>query len=487
MLYPAELWGHCQGEKRMPARSVNTYDLADREVVRKLIKKALPPSGEIVYWDKKLAGFGLKAKGKARTWIIRARPRGEKKSFVRALGKVTPEHTAQKTGWAEYHASIRSEAEKLKTSALDGLHADDVAAAEKKAKRAAQKDEMSLLDVYDLWVERAVANKKVSTSKTYIPDGAAWVRVLNGRCRILPNNATPEEREEILRQEPQIRFSALADPDIQNIAIQTYNSMCREVSTTRANSFYRPLSAMVNWAKRRLRPPGSELIDPPNSWILDDRKASKTSGKFIAAEDIEKLYRYLDDHDDQLFADLARFRLWTGLRWGEARTIETVDTGRNNHIDLDSGVLTLREHKTDGTTSDRKIQLHKDVLDLLQQRASQSGSTWVFGRRTVRNGKPNIAKPPQSYSTIKRRFDKLRQDTGIDATAYTLRHTFGTHQARIKDLHDVAAAMGHRDIKTTMKYVHTDPARQEQNSGDAVANFARLAGRTKRPEPAEET
>jgi integrase len=61
-------------------------------------------------------------------------------------------------------------------------------------------------------------------------------------------------------------------------------------------------------------------------------------------------------------------------------------------------------------------------------------------------------------SRLRRRFYEALSQAGLDHMRFhDLRHTFGTLAVQAFPLSDVAAFMGHRDIETTMIYVHHIP------------------------------
>ncbi len=81
-----------------------------------------------------------------------------------------------------------------------------------------------------------------------------------------------------------------------------------------------------------------------------------------------------------------------------------------------------------------------------------------------------------------------RKEIGVpDATVHTLRHSFATHLLEARaSLHTVQALLGHKQINTTMVYLHVTH-RSEQNSRASLSNTADApangAGNTCSPRP----
>jgi len=63
-----------------------------------------------------------------------------------------------------------------------------------------------------------------------------------------------------------------------------------------------------------------------------------------------------------------------------------------------------------------------------------------------------------SYETVKRTVKKVGLEAGLDITPHTLRHTFGHRMMNsTKDAYQVARAMGHESVNTTLKYSRRTP------------------------------
>lgn len=67
-------------------------------------------------------------------------------------------------------------------------------------------------------------------------------------------------------------------------------------------------------------------------------------------------------------------------------------------------------------------------------------------------GKKNLIHP----RTLSERWTELMQALGMDYDLHDLRHSFITRAVRLHNIRDVQLAAGHKDIRTTMGYLHDD-------------------------------
>jgi integrase len=89
-------------------------------------------------------------------------------------------------------------------------------------------------------------------------------------------------------------------------------------------------------------------------------------------------------------------------------------------------------------------------------------------------GRMRQATGPMPVSSLQRLIIVARKELGIpDATIHSLRHSFATHLIEAgASLHTVQALLGHRQIDTTMVYLHLTH-RSEQNSRALVEQLCK--------------
>jgi integrase len=98
--------------------------------------------------------------------------------------------------------------------------------------------------------------------------------------------------------------------------------------------------------------------------------------------------------------------------------------------------------------SRRFVPLSSRVRQRLELRRSAGNSDWVFPSQRSRSG---------HIVSVAKQFEQARRDADLPVTLvlYCARHTFATDLlAQTGNLALVRDVLGHRDIKTTEKYLH---------------------------------
>lgn len=134
----------------------------------------------------------------------------------------------------------------------------------------------------------------------------------------------------------------------------------------------------------------------------------------------------------------------------------------------------LRISEAAGLTFDR-LYLRERVIRVIGKGKKErlipfgdEASVWLA--RYIEEGRPALEKGRSdrvflnqagkgiSRKGIWKRFDGLRDASGVDAKVHTFRHSFATHLlAGGADLRTVQELLGHSDIATTQIYTHIDP------------------------------
>jgi len=166
----------------------------------------------------------------------------------------------------------------------------------------------------------------------------------------------------------------------------------------------------------------------------------------------EEEQRYLDAASP-LLRDVATVMLETGLRPGEVCRLRVSD------VDLQLRSISVRSGKT--ACSQRHIPLTRRALAVLQHRALQTGSEWLF---------PSPYDPERSVTRVNRAHEAATARANIRPgfRLYDLRHTALTRMALSGiDLPTLKELAGHSQIQMTMRYVHPTPEHKRR----AMAKF----------------
>jgi integrase len=163
-------------------------------------------------------------------------------------------------------------------------------------------------------------------------------------------------------------------------------------------------------------------------------RKTRNRERFLSQEEISRFLACLPDHQRVII----NLGLLTGLRRSNLLNL------RWSQIDLTHGLIMIQADEAKGNRN-LNLPMAPEAVDLLRQLPRHSESEYVFCKA---DGSP--------YRDIYSGFRQALKRAGItDCTIHTLRHTFGSQLAMagvplptLKDL------MGHRDIKTTMRYAH---------------------------------
>jgi integrase/recombinase XerD len=162
-----------------------------------------------------------------------------------------------------------------------------------------------------------------------------------------------------------------------------------------------------------------------------------------------------------------------GLRLSECLSLTVHD------IQGDEGKLMVRGGKGG---KDRMVPLAREMVEDLRR-------YWAFHRHPVLlfpHAGRGVCRPdrlaarmrqataPMPVSSLQRLVVVARRELGLpDATVHTLRHSFATHLIESgASLHTVQALLGHKQINTTMVYLHVTH-RSEQNGRTLVEGLTR--------------
>ncbi|MCJ7750578.1 MAG: tyrosine-type recombinase/integrase, partial [Armatimonadetes bacterium] len=153
--------------------------------------------------------------------------------------------------------------------------------------------------------------------------------------------------------------------------------------------------------------------------------------------------------------------LFAGLRRSEVATITLDD------LDLEEGQLLVRGK---GSTQ-RVVPLTPAVTEVIREYLvcrPQTQSNHLFGSR--------VGGHPIAGRVIGRMLRKVLEEAGLDQqgiTPHRLRHTFATRLIRNGvDVRTVQELLGHADLQTTARYLHSDTRTKQAAVGTLAAAFA---------------
>ena len=162
--------------------------------------------------------------------------------------------------------------------------------------------------------------------------------------------------------------------------------------------------------------------------------------RYFSDEELKAVHPVMNIEDWRLVA----FAVETGLRRAEQFSL------RWDQISFDSKTLTIPLSKGGRT---RHIPLTEEALGILRTLNSFLHSPWVFP------GIRELLRPMDSRAFIRRSFEPALRKAGIqNASWHTLRHTTASRLVMAGvPLTTVREILGHRDIRTTLRYAHLAP------------------------------
>ena len=173
-------------------------------------------------------------------------------------------------------------------------------------------------------------------------------------------------------------------------------------------------------------------------------RVAETSPRFLDKEEVPRLLDACLEHTPEIYP-LVVTDLHTGMRIGELLNLrwEDIDFGR------ETLTVSSREEWHTKNYESRTMALREEIRRVLEPTKEAKGL--VF--------RPDGAKERNLYHYLSKKLDRAAKAAGLaDVTWHTLRHTFASHLVMSGvDLPSVQKLMGHRDIKTTMKYAHLAP------------------------------
>jgi integrase len=243
-------------------------------------------------------------------------------------------------------------------------------------------------------------------------------------------------------------------------------------SDVTVNAYLRILRAMINWAVNE------ELIERSPVRIRLLRTLDRKQVDVFTPEQIEEVL----EHAEPKIRILVMIIAASGMRREEALHLQWVD------VDFTRGRIDIRGKRymhrkrdrsmvelvwTPKNYEERSVYVTPDVVRALQQFCSDQRwndpEDWVFQSDKRRR---------QRWTSPTKPLHQAFKDAGIyepGKLLHAVRHTVGTRLLRATDLETARAQLGHRNIATTMKYLHTDEERRRK-AGQSIGLLGNRSG-----------
>ncbi len=386
------------------------------------------------YWDTKVIGFGLRASGAERIYVLKYRL-GSRQRWFRIGRHGSP--------WTP--DSARAEALRLLGEVAAGR---DPAEA-----RADGRTAMTFAELLNLYFREGVAHKKPSTLRSDKGRARLHLEPLLGPKRA--NAITRGDVEHLLSAVMNGRKAAAAPEKRRVGGVVAGGAGVAAQCVALASS-------VLEFAMRRgIRPdnPARGVKKPP----------VRKMQRFLSYDELRRLAESLDTELSQTNGvhAIAAIRLLalTGCRRGEIASL------RWKSVDLERRLL----HLTDSKTREKAIYLSPAAAEILATLPRIVGNPFVIAGGA---GKPSGA-VDKTWDRVRRRAD-LR-----DVRLHDLRHTFASVGAGASvGLPIIGKLLGHTQASTTARYSHLadDPIRRAADAiGETIAAAMAERGRTGAP------
>lgn len=190
-----------------------------------------------------------------------------------------------------------------------------------------------------------------------------------------------------------------------------------------------------------------------DSEVLSTKLLTDTAKKerFLSIEETQRLLTVLDSWHVQPVALLLKLLIFTGARSGEAMKANWAD------IDFEKRVWKI-PIENDKIKQGRLLPLNDSAIAILQQAwdLREHGQVEVFRSIQCKS----------RYLSLQLSWYKIRIAAGIpDVRVHDLRHSFASHLIQHKvPIAEISTLLGHRNIKTTMRYAHLDQTTIRESS-----------------------
>jgi integrase len=152
--------------------------------------------------------------------------------------------------------------------------------------------------------------------------------------------------------------------------------------------------------------------------------------------------------------DVAILSLDTGMRVGEARTLEWADVHLEPVNGAKFGYIHIRSGKS--RNAKRNVLITPRVREMLGGRRAEAKTRYVFPSEAGTG--------PVSTYTLEAQHSRVRKAQGLDGyVIHSFRHTFGTRLGESgADAFSIMKAMAHSSVTISQRYVHPTPEAMER-------------------------
>lgn len=298
--------------------------------------------------------------------------------------------------------------------------------------------------------EVELADRAAGIDRAASFERAAWAWHAHGRDVTGWKPSTVRDRRSTLRAH---LVPAFGDRPVREITRDDVRSWWRGLHSTRrpggrlsdrnANKLLSELRAIFTWAAEDHR-----LSDNPADGIAKHRELTGERPDFFSVAEVEALIRASASERDALIFRVAAF---AGLRRGEIVSL------RWSHVDFARDHVHAVESVSAG--QDSRVKDYEGRTVPLAPQLASALAAW----RPVGADEGDLVFPgtlPERKldgDALSKRYRETRDRAGLrPLTFHDLRHTFGSLAVDGgASLVQVQAWMGHADIKTTMRYLHS--------------------------------
>ncbi|MBF0327337.1 MAG: tyrosine-type recombinase/integrase [Alphaproteobacteria bacterium] len=375
-----------------------------------------PDGREVTLWDSELRGFGLRARGQVKTYVLMYRP-GEG-------GRTAPKrrYTICRHGSPWTPDTARAEAKRLLGLVADG--------GDPAIDKGTDRRSLTVADLCDLYLDEGCTTKKASTVAADRGRIARHIKPLLGQKKA--KDVARADIERFMRD-------VAAGKTAADIKTGQRGRAIVEGGKGTATRTVGLLGGIFTFAVDR-------GICPANPVQGVKRYRDRKSERFLSAAEMAALgfgMTVMEQTDtlSLLMANAIRLLLLTGCRKSEILSLKW------SAVDFERGYLRLPDSKT----GEKPVPLGAPALKLLNDHPRVS--EWVFPAAT---GAGHLVGLPRAWEAV-------REWCGLDGVRlHDFRHSFASVGAVGGDsLPVIGAILGHADTKTTSRYAHltADPVK----------------------------